>query len=154
MIPGMSPHLLTASLLLSAYLLGSVSGSLLLGRLRGVDIRQHGSGNAGGTNAFRTLGWKFALAVAALALGKSVDATTPGADIVIEAARPRGLRQLGSRWTRPRMATWPRPPRSWAMSGRSGTASAAARARPPRLAACWCCGHWRSRRCCWRGSWC
>ena len=52
---GMSPHLLTASLFLFAYLLGSASGSLLLGRLRGVDIRQHGSGNAGGTNAFRTL---------------------------------------------------------------------------------------------------
>jgi glycerol-3-phosphate acyltransferase PlsY len=75
MIPGMSPHLLTASLLLSAYLLGSVSGSLLLGRLRGVDIRQHGSGNAGGTNAFRTLGWKFALAVAAFDIGKGVLAT-------------------------------------------------------------------------------
>ena len=39
-----------------AYLLGSVSGSLLLGRLRHVDIRKAGSGNAGGTNAFRTQG--------------------------------------------------------------------------------------------------
>ncbi len=71
----MSPHLLTASLLLFAYLLGSISGSLLLGRLRGVDIRQHGSGNAGGTNAFRTLGWKFALGVALFDIGKGVLAT-------------------------------------------------------------------------------
>jgi glycerol-3-phosphate acyltransferase PlsY len=49
--------------LLAAYLLGSLNGSLLLGRLRGVDIRQQGSGNAGGTNALRTQGPLFALGV-------------------------------------------------------------------------------------------
>ncbi len=75
MIRGMTPHLVTASLLLLAYLIGSVSGSLLLGRFRGVDIRQHGSGNAGGTNAFRTLGWKFALGVALIDIGKGALAT-------------------------------------------------------------------------------
>jgi len=41
---------------------GSLLGSLLVGRLRGVDIREQGSGNAGGTNALRTQGWGFALA--------------------------------------------------------------------------------------------
>ncbi len=46
--------------ILLAYLLGSVNGSLLLGRLRGVDIRTMGSGNAGGTNALRTQGVWFA----------------------------------------------------------------------------------------------
>lgn len=46
-----------------AYLLGSVSGSLLLGRLKKVDIRSQGSGNAGGTNAFRTQGLVFAIGV-------------------------------------------------------------------------------------------
>ena len=56
--------------LLLAYLLGSLSGSLLVGRARGVDIRQSGSGNAGGTNALRTRGWKFALAVVAIDIGK------------------------------------------------------------------------------------
>ena len=66
----MPPIALTVLLLLCAYLLGSVSGSLLLGRLRGVDIRRHGSGNAGGTNALRTLGWRFALGVVAIDLGK------------------------------------------------------------------------------------
>ena len=66
----MPPIALTVCLLLCAYLLGSVSGSLLLGRLRGVDIRHHGSGNAGGTNALRTLGWRFALGVVAIDLGK------------------------------------------------------------------------------------
>lgn len=53
-----------------AYLLGSLSGSLLLGRLRGVDIREHGSGNAGGTNALRVAGWRFALGVIAIDVGK------------------------------------------------------------------------------------
>ena len=48
---------------LIAYLLGAVLGSLVMGRLRGVDIRELGSGNAGGTNALRTQGWGFALGV-------------------------------------------------------------------------------------------
>ncbi len=61
---------MTATLLASAYLLGSFSGSLTLGRLRGVDIRTLGSGNAGGTNAFRTQGWKFALGTALIDVGK------------------------------------------------------------------------------------
>ena len=53
-----------------AYLLGSLSGSLLVGRLRGVDVRKLGSGNAGGTNALRTQGWRFALAVVLIDIGK------------------------------------------------------------------------------------
>jgi len=60
---------------LLAYLLGSVSGSLLLGKLRKVDIRKLGSGNAGGTNAFRTQGLLFALGVVVLDVGKAVLAT-------------------------------------------------------------------------------
>ena len=52
------------------YLLGSVSGSLLLGRLRGVDIRTLGSGNAGGTNALRTQGPAFALGTVLVDVGK------------------------------------------------------------------------------------
>jgi glycerol-3-phosphate acyltransferase PlsY len=42
--------------LLGAYLLGSVSFALILGRINGVDIREHGSGNVGATNLGRTLG--------------------------------------------------------------------------------------------------
>ena len=61
-----------ALLLLVAYLIGSLSGSLLLGRLRGVDIRTQGSGNAGGTNALRTQGWKFALGTVLIDVGKGV----------------------------------------------------------------------------------
>ncbi|MBC8256110.1 MAG: glycerol-3-phosphate 1-O-acyltransferase PlsY [Candidatus Marinimicrobia bacterium] len=46
-----------------SYLIGSTSGSILLGKLKGVDIRKMGSGNAGGTNAFRTQGATFAVGV-------------------------------------------------------------------------------------------
>ena len=46
-----------------SYLLGSISGSMLLGKFKGIDIRKMGSGNAGGTNAFRTMGGVFALGV-------------------------------------------------------------------------------------------
>lgn len=53
-----------------AYLLGSVSGSLLLGKIRKVDIRREGSGNAGGTNAFRTQGLLFGLGVVIVDVGK------------------------------------------------------------------------------------
>lgn len=66
----MNEQILSASILLAAYLLGSLSGSLLLGRLRGVDIRTMGSGNAGGTNAFRTQGLAFALGVVVIDIGK------------------------------------------------------------------------------------
>lgn len=62
--------MLASGFIVAAYLLGSVSGSLLLGKLRGVDIRQVGSGNAGGTNALRTQGWQFALAVVIVDIGK------------------------------------------------------------------------------------
>lgn len=41
----------------TAYLLGSIPSGLLIGRwLAGVDIRQHGSGRTGATNALRSLG--------------------------------------------------------------------------------------------------
>jgi glycerol-3-phosphate acyltransferase PlsY len=49
------------ALILAAYLLGSLSGGLLLGHLRVVDIGTRGSGNADGTNALRTQGWKLVL---------------------------------------------------------------------------------------------
>tara|TARA_B100000315_G_C14457519_1_gene532131 strand:- start:404 stop:1054 length:651 start_codon:yes stop_codon:yes gene_type:complete len=49
--------------LILCYLLGSISGSMLMGKLRGVDIREMGSGNAGSTNAFRTMGAVFAIGV-------------------------------------------------------------------------------------------
>ena len=58
---------------LLGYLAGSVVGSLVLGRLRGVDIRRLGSGNAGGTNALRTQGKLFALGVVLIDLGRALE---------------------------------------------------------------------------------
>lgn len=56
---------------LLSYFAGSLNGSLLLGKiLGGPDVRTLGSGNAGGTNALRTRGRKFALAVMAIDIGK------------------------------------------------------------------------------------
>jgi glycerol-3-phosphate acyltransferase PlsY len=44
---------------LLGYLVGSFPTSILTARfLKGIDIREHGSGNAGGTNVLRILGWK------------------------------------------------------------------------------------------------
>jgi glycerol-3-phosphate acyltransferase PlsY len=58
--------------LLLAYLIGTLLGSLLLGHLRGVDIRAMGSGNAGATNALRTQGKLFGIAVLVIDIAKGV----------------------------------------------------------------------------------
>lgn len=51
-------------LIIISYLTGSTPTSIIVGRItNGIDIRKHGSGNAGGTNVFRVLGWKPALIV-------------------------------------------------------------------------------------------
>jgi glycerol-3-phosphate acyltransferase PlsY len=55
---------------LIAYGLGSIVGALVVGSLRGVDIRTMGSGNAGGTNALRTQGLAFAAATVVIDVGK------------------------------------------------------------------------------------
>jgi glycerol-3-phosphate acyltransferase PlsY len=60
--------------LLIAYLLGTFLGSLILGRLRGVDIRRMGSGNAGATNALRTQGKLFGFLVLAIDIAKGMAA--------------------------------------------------------------------------------
>jgi acyl phosphate:glycerol-3-phosphate acyltransferase len=58
---------------LVAYLLGSLIGSLIVGKFYGgVDIRKSGSGNAGSTNALRTQGKVFALWVITIDVGKGV----------------------------------------------------------------------------------
>jgi glycerol-3-phosphate acyltransferase PlsY len=59
-----------------SYLLGSMVGSLLVGRLRGgVDIRKMASGNAGATNALRTQGKGFAFWVLFIDIAKGWLAT-------------------------------------------------------------------------------
>ena len=63
-------------LVVISYLLGSANGSLVLGRFKNIDIRKQGSGNAGGTNALRTQGFKFALGVILIDVGKAIVAVT------------------------------------------------------------------------------
>ena len=53
-----------------SYLIGSISGSMVMGKIKNVDIRTMGSGNAGGTNAFRTMGAAFALGVIIIDIAK------------------------------------------------------------------------------------
>ena len=58
---------------LISYFIGSLMGAMIVGKLRGgVDIRELGSGNAGGTNALRTQGFVFALGVVIIDIGKGV----------------------------------------------------------------------------------
>jgi glycerol-3-phosphate acyltransferase PlsY len=50
-------------LVIGSYLVGSIPFGYLMGRLRGVDLRHHGSGNIGTTNAFRVLGRQLGMLV-------------------------------------------------------------------------------------------
>lgn len=62
---------MTPVLLLAAYVLGSIPTSYIVGRAaRGVDLREHGSGNLGATNAFRVLGWRLAVPVLVVDVAK------------------------------------------------------------------------------------
>lgn len=65
------PYIQLLLLLLLSYITGSIPTSIILGKLvKGIDIREHGSGNAGGTNVFRVLGWKPALVVVVIDIFK------------------------------------------------------------------------------------
>lgn len=62
--------------ILVSYLVGSFPTAILTGKiLKGIDIRQHGSGNAGATNVFRVLGWKAGLFVLLVDMAKGLLAT-------------------------------------------------------------------------------
>ncbi|MCU0474159.1 MAG: glycerol-3-phosphate 1-O-acyltransferase PlsY [Bacteroidales bacterium] len=56
---------------LLAYLLGSIPTAVWVGKyFHGVDVREHGSGNAGATNTIRVLGWKTGIPVLIVDLAK------------------------------------------------------------------------------------
>lgn len=83
----------SVSALLLAYLAGSVPTSVWAGRLfHGIDVREHGSGNAGATNTIRVLGWKTGIPVLLIDMGKGLlaamlpkilHAAPPGSDIML-----------------------------------------------------------------------
>lgn len=57
--------------LLLAYVIGSIPTSYIAGRVAGgIDLREHGSGNLGTTNAFRVLGWRIGAPVFAFDVSK------------------------------------------------------------------------------------
>jgi len=63
--------LLTLGSFVLAYILGSIPTSIWAGKLfRGIDIREHGSGNAGAANAIRILGWKTGIPVLIIDMAK------------------------------------------------------------------------------------
>jgi glycerol-3-phosphate acyltransferase PlsY len=56
--------------IVASYLLGSIPAAYLAGKSRGIDLRQHGSGNLGATNVIRVLGTKIGLLVFAFDMAK------------------------------------------------------------------------------------
>jgi len=71
--------------LLASYLVGGVPWALVVGRrLHGIDLREHGSGNLGATNVFRTLGARAAILTLLLDASKGAVAVV-GAGIAVSA---------------------------------------------------------------------
>lgn len=58
------------TLLIAAYLLGSIPWGFVLGKMKGIDIREHGSKNIGATNTGRVLGRRYAVIAYVLDLFK------------------------------------------------------------------------------------
>lgn len=62
---------MTLVLLIAAYLLGAIPTSYIVARVaKGIDLREHGSGNLGATNTYRVLGWAAAIPVFVLDIAK------------------------------------------------------------------------------------
>ena len=64
---------LFVTIIILSYLVGSIPTSIIVSKLsHGIDIRNYGSGNAGGTNVMRVLGWKKGMLVIILDVLKGV----------------------------------------------------------------------------------
>lgn len=78
---------------LVAYLLGSIPTGYLAGRvLKGIDIRQHGSGGTGATNVLRTVGKGAAVAVLLIDLVKGALGVLAAKAVFLGLAEPSSLR--------------------------------------------------------------
>lgn len=62
--------------IITAYLIGSIPTSYLIGKIKGVDVRRHGSGNVGATNVLRVMGKLPALITLIIDIGKGAVAVT------------------------------------------------------------------------------
>ena len=72
-------------LLLTSYITGSFPTSIVMTRvIKNIDIREHGSSNAGATNVFRVLGWKYAILVLAFDIFKGWLPTAVYATIIFQ----------------------------------------------------------------------
>ena len=82
--------------ILISFLIGSIPTAYLMGRARGIDIRQHGSCNVGATNAFRVLGKGWGIACLILDMLKGLLPTA----FLFSAAlfRPGGMPAEGWLW--------------------------------------------------------
>ncbi len=71
-------------IVIAGYLLGSIPTAIIAGKLlKGIDVREHGSGNAGATNVFRVLGWQAGLLVLAIDIAKGFVATKYASQIAL-----------------------------------------------------------------------
>lgn len=92
----------TVLVILIGYLVGSIPFGYLVGKLYGKDIRDHGSGNIGTTNAFRLLGPVWAVIVLLLDVGKGFSACYLAArlNLPFEAVAGSGLAAVaGHNWS-------------------------------------------------------
>jgi len=82
-------------ILVLSYLIGSIPSSVWLGKLvHGVDVRDHGSNNAGATNAFRVLGWQVGASALAFDMGKGAFAASVLALIRVDTLPALGAWEL------------------------------------------------------------
>jgi len=82
---------------LCSYLLGSLPSSIIIGKVFfGKDPREHGSGNAGGANAFRVFGWKGGVPTVLVDVAKGLVATLFISRIPVPAAIPHELMQIAA----------------------------------------------------------
>lgn len=67
---------ITILIFLLAYLIGSLPSAVWIGKwFHNIDVREHGSGNAGATNVIRVLGWKTGIPVLLIDVAKGAMAT-------------------------------------------------------------------------------
>jgi acyl phosphate:glycerol-3-phosphate acyltransferase len=76
---------------LFAFLLGSIPFGLIISRVKGIDIRQHGSGNIGATNVLRVIGKKYGIACLILDALKGFIPVLIAINLVQITARPPQL---------------------------------------------------------------